>query len=109
MTSTKSVAGQYSPVAYRAARIQYWNEYATASPRYERFRGYYRRRLAELYRFLIPPGMRVLELGCGQGDLLASLHPSYGVGIDFSPVMVEAARSRHPEMRFLTVDAHESD
>ena len=109
MVSTKAVAGQYSAVAYRAARIQYWNEYATASPRYERSRRYYRRRLAELYRFFIPPGMRVLELGCGQGDLLASLHPSYGVGIDLSPVMIDSARLRHPEIRFFTVDAHELD
>ena len=34
-------------------------------------------------RFLIPPGKRVLEVGCGTGDLLAALEPSYGVGIDF--------------------------
>ncbi len=34
-------------------------------------------------KFLIPPGKRVLELGCGRGDLLAALKPSYGVGIDF--------------------------
>ena len=30
-------------------------------------------------RFLIPPGKRVLELGCGRGDMLATLQPSYGV------------------------------
>jgi hypothetical protein len=35
-------------------------------------------------RFLIPPGKRVFELGCGSGDLLAALEPSYGVGVDFS-------------------------
>ena len=40
-------------------------------------------------RFLIPPGKRVLELGCGRGDLLAALEPSYGVGVDFG-----ARRSR---------------
>src|SRR3982074_2407613 len=34
-------------------------------------------------RFLIPPGKRVLELGCGRGDLLAALKPSYGVAIEF--------------------------
>src|ERR1700733_7683743 len=34
-------------------------------------------------QFLIPPGKRVLELGCGRGELLAALKPSWGVGVDF--------------------------
>jgi len=33
-------------------------------------------------KFLIPEGARVLELGCGTGDLLADLKPSFGVGFD---------------------------
>jgi SAM-dependent methyltransferase len=51
-------------------------------------------------RFLVPEGSRVLELGCGIGDLLAALRPSSGLGIDISPAMVEAARARHPEIEF---------
>ena len=43
-------------------------------------------------RFLIPPGKRVLELGCGRGDMLAALKPSYGVGVDFSPETIAKAR-----------------
>ena len=43
-------------------------------------------------RFLIPPGKRVLELGCGTGDLLAALAPSYGVGIDFGPQALARAQ-----------------
>jgi ubiquinone/menaquinone biosynthesis C-methylase UbiE len=39
-------------------------------------------------RFLIPPGKRVLELGCGSGHLLAALQPSYGVGVDFSAKVI---------------------
>src|SRR5262245_23698453 len=33
-------------------------------------------------RFLVPPGLRVLELGCGSGSLLADLQPSRGGGVD---------------------------
>jgi len=69
-------------------------------------RAYYRERLIEIYRFLIPPGMRVLELGCAQGDLLAALRPSYGLGIDLSGEMVARARKLHPECEFIEADAH---
>jgi hypothetical protein len=42
----------------------------------------------------------VLEIGSGSGDLLAALEPSYGVGVDVSPRMVERAREQHPGLRF---------
>ena len=65
--------------------------------------------LADQYRFLVPPGQRVLELGCGSGDLLASLEPSHGVGVDLSPAMIDAARDRHDSERlhFLAASAEE--
>jgi ubiquinone/menaquinone biosynthesis C-methylase UbiE len=58
-------------------------------------------------RFLIPPGKRVLELGCGTGDLLAALQPSYGVGIDFGPLMLARAEARHPHLNFTLGDAED--
>ncbi|NPU67785.1 glycosyltransferase [Bradyrhizobium sp. 83012] len=58
-------------------------------------------------RFLIPPGSRVLEIGCGLGDTLASLQPSYGVGIDFSEAQIALARSRHPDLTFVAGDAED--
>ncbi|HEY4246273.1 MAG TPA: glycosyltransferase [Lacunisphaera sp.] len=47
------------------------------------------------FRHHIPDGSRVLECGCGNGDLLAGLRPAIGLGIDCSPAMVEKARERH--------------
>jgi len=62
-------------------------------------RGYHE--LVELvHRATVPPGASVLELGAGEGDLLAALAPSDGVGVDVSPVMVAQARARHPGLRF---------
>jgi SAM-dependent methyltransferase len=49
----------------------------------------------------VRPGASVLELGSGSGDLLAALEPSEGVGVDVSHGMVELARERHPELRFV--------
>lgn len=43
----------------------------------------------------IPEGSRVLEWGCGAGDLLEGLKPARGMGLDFSPRMIERARERH--------------
>lgn len=66
---------------------------------------YYHRWMRKVYRFAIPPGQRVLELGCGKGDLLAALEPTYGLGIDFSPSAIASARSRHPHLHFQLMDA----
>jgi SAM-dependent methyltransferase len=59
-------------------------------------------------KFLIPEGARVLELGCGTGDLLAALKPSFGVGVDFSPGMIAQARKAHPDLTFLVGDIEDA-
>jgi SAM-dependent methyltransferase len=58
-------------------------------------------------RFLIPPGKRVLELGCGTGELLAALEPSYGVGVDFGANTIARARARFPGLDFILGDAED--
>lgn len=65
---------------------------------------HYHRLLKNYYRFFIPPGHRVLELGCGLGDLLAAVEPSHGVGVEWSPKTVAMAREGHPALEF-----HEAD
>jgi len=93
---------------YQEARVELWNTVARApSPR--NLSRYYHERLADLYRFRIPEGSRVIELGSGNGDLLAALRPSRGVGIDFSEEMVRIAQERHPELEFLQADVHDLD
>src|SRR5215475_621578 len=58
-------------------------------------------------KFLIPEGARVLELGCGAGDLLAALRPSFGVGVDFSAGMMAEARKTHPDLTFVAGDVED--
>jgi ubiquinone/menaquinone biosynthesis C-methylase UbiE len=94
---------------YRDTRVAHWDAIARGMRGGRRSGGYYHRRLNEVYRFHIPVGRRVLEVGSGDGDLLAALQPSVGVGIDFSPDMVDLARTRHPELRFIHGDAHDLD
>jgi hypothetical protein len=49
----------------------------------------------------------VLEIGSGTGDLLNSLAPSRGVGVDISPAMVEIASRKYPHLSFHTGNAEE--
>src|ERR1700744_2367366 len=58
-------------------------------------------------RFLIPPGKRVLELGCRRGELLASLEPSYGVGVDFGAKTIARANELHPDLYFVLGDVED--
>lgn len=68
---------------------------------------HYHRRLHLNYRFNIAPKLRVLELGCGTGDLLAAVQPQHGLGIDISPEMIRLARTRYPDLQLEVADAHE--
>ena len=63
--------------------------------------------LQSYFTFLIPPCARVLEIGCGIGDLLAAIKPAFGLGIDFSESMVKIARERHVGLQFAVADAME--
>jgi SAM-dependent methyltransferase/GT2 family glycosyltransferase len=66
---------------------------------------YYYRQIEALCRFVVPAGARVLEIGCGTGDLLAGLSPAEGAGIDLSPRMIARARDKHPGLSFFVADA----
>jgi SAM-dependent methyltransferase len=59
-------------------------------------------------KFLVVPKLRVLDIGCGTGDLLAALDPSFGVGVDLSAGMVEIARQKHPAFDFRIGDAEDA-
>lgn len=60
-------------------------------------------------RFLVPEGLKVLELGCGTGELLAGLKPSKGVGVDISEKMVALAQGKFPELKFIAGDAESAE
>jgi len=77
-----------------AGKRQYWIE------RNKYYYDYQKR----YFRFLIPEGLSLLELGCGTGDLLNALKPKHGIGIDFSSEMVRIAGKQYPDLEFRTAD-----
>ncbi|HXF85319.1 MAG TPA: glycosyltransferase [Anaerolineales bacterium] len=93
--------------AYQQTRIAHWDAVARKREHWRGMGIWYHRRLAEIYRFHVPPGLRVLELGCAEGNLLAALQPARGVGVDFSSEMIRRARERHPHLEFIHADAHD--
>ena len=100
-------ASDPAAAAHRNARRAHWDAVARAEDRWSGFGRAYHRRLEAVYRFVIAPGQRVLEIGCGRGDLLAAVAPSVGVGVDFSPEMIARASSAHPQLTFIEADAHD--
>ena len=92
---------------YQQTRMAQWDTVARMRDSWRGWGGSYHRRLAEVYRFLVSPGQRVLEIGCGLGDLLAAVAPTRGLGVDFSSEMVKRAITRHPDIEFVHADAHD--
>ena len=95
---------------YQKGRIANWNNVAVKRDSWHGWGKLYHRRVEEIYRFLVGPNQRILEIGCGRGNLLASLRPVRGVGIDFSPEMIKRARARHAALdalEWIEADAHD--
>ena len=93
--------------AYQQARIAHWDAVARKQDSWTGLGGWYQRRLHEIYRFHVSPHQNVLEVGCAEGHLLASVKPARGVGVDFSEEMICRAKENYPELAFLHADAHD--
>lgn len=92
---------------YQQTRRTHWDDVAQKHDHGRGMGKWYHQRIAEIYRFLIGPNQRILEIGCGRGDLLAQLQPSQGVGVDFSNEMIAHAQQHHPEFEYHQLDAHD--
>jgi ubiquinone/menaquinone biosynthesis C-methylase UbiE len=91
----------------KAAILAHSQAYAASRIEFRKRAAYFHREDEAYLRFLIPPGARVLDIGCGIGDTLASLQPSHGVGVDFSQGMIDIARGSHPDLKFYVADAED--
>ncbi|HNW43893.1 MAG TPA: glycosyltransferase [Elusimicrobiales bacterium] len=88
----------------KAEKIKFFDEAAATRDLWRARNRYYHSELRDFFRFVIPEGASVLEVGSGTGDLLAELKPARGLGVDFSPAMTAAAKKRHPALDFTTDD-----
>ena len=93
--------------AYQQARIAHWNAIARKRDSWQGMGRWYHQRLLEVYHFHVSPNQSVLEVGCAEGQLLASLKPARGVGVDFSEEMIGRAQKQYPQLEFIQGDAHD--
>jgi SAM-dependent methyltransferase len=86
----------------RAAWQEYYRKAAFERPAHPAARDFLERDLREALARWIPQDASVLDVGCGTGELLASLPNHERVGIASPPEVAAEARRRHPG---LTIEA----
>jgi len=74
---------------------------------YKKKNNYYYEILKKLYLELIPEAKskRILEIGCGTGNLISFLRPKQGIGIDVSKQMIRIAKEKHRDIDFKVMSA----
>ncbi|MDL2265985.1 bifunctional class I SAM-dependent methyltransferase/glycosyltransferase family 2 protein [Parabacteroides sp. OttesenSCG-928-G07] len=85
----------------------FYRKTASQREKWNKRNRFYHKLLEKYFSFIIPAGKRVLEVGCGSGDLLCAVKPSYGVGIDYAPEVIKIAKEKYPGLHFLANDAED--
>ncbi|MDR3236575.1 MAG: glycosyltransferase [Prevotellaceae bacterium] len=86
---------------------EFYNQTAAERAQWNKRNRFYHKSLERYFSLIIPEGKRVIELGCGFGDLLNAVKPAYGAGIDFSENAIDIARRKHPHLHFTVADVEE--
>ncbi|MBI1976890.1 MAG: glycosyltransferase [Candidatus Omnitrophica bacterium] len=76
----------------------------TTERRLQKYSLYFYSLVRKFITSIIPQRKRVLEIGCGRGDLLAATHPSLGVGVDISQKTLQSAQERYTHLEFVLGD-----
>jgi len=79
-------------------------EYALSKTYWRKRNSYYHTELDKYLKSIIKPGSKVLEVGCGEGDTLAFINPSIGVGIERNPYLINRAIKKYPSLKFIEGD-----
>jgi hypothetical protein len=98
-----TAAGRFGPAALERRVMEIREHYECITERradYIAKNAYYYNQIFQLLRFIIPPGKRVLQVGCLTPDFLQAVEPSFGVGIDLCAGQVDLASRRFPHLRF---------
>jgi hypothetical protein len=81
---------------------KHFDQVAESYDKYKKNHQFYYNNLKTLLSSYIPTNSKVIEIGCGTGDLIDSLKPSYGYGFDISAKMIDIAKTKHKHIHFST-------
>jgi len=85
----------------KTASEKHFDKVAKNYDYYKNKNSFYYENLKKLLAELIPKNKIVLEFGCGTGDLLASLRPKNGYGMDISGQMILIAKDKYQNLKNL--------
>jgi len=86
---------------------EYFDSIAESRSKWRKRNRYYNALLEKYFKFIVPAGSKVLEVGCGTGDLLNAVQPAKGVGIDYSDKTVKIASVNFKDLTFYIQDAED--
>ena len=101
----KKAANTHEKVTLETSAVR--NHFDGIARDYDYWKGknsYYYEGLKRLFGSIIPAGGKVLEVGCGTGEILHAVRPREGLGIDLSSDMVRIARAKLPDLSFEVVN-----
>lgn len=85
--------------------LDYFESTAHKRDKWKKRNKFYQKTIEKQFAFIIPEGATVLELGSATGDLLNAVKPGRGIGVDFSPTMIELASQKYPHLEFHLANA----
>lgn len=86
---------------------EYFDQIAPERDKWRKKSKFYHQDVIKLLNFLVPANASTLVVGCGTGDVLASLGQSVGKGIDISGKMIEIAKAKYPNLSFEKMDVED--
>lgn len=89
--------------------IEYFDSVAEVVPKWRKKNYYFHSQMEKYIKFIVPQGSSVLQIGCETGELLNSLRPRRGLGIDLSPRMIDMAAKNFTHLEFKIGDIETLD
>jgi len=84
---------------------EYFDNAANNWVDYRKKRSFYWGSITRYIDYFLADDHSILEIGCGAGDLLNDVKGRRKVGIDFSPKLIELARTQYPHITFHEMEA----